>query len=214
MLLSTFVHLSSGYFFLFFNPEEMFKKPLYGLWDLGVQVEHEPSNVSLIQKRLVGNMDLLQGVRWRVIKMIKVWRRGHDWSICPVRKKNNKTGTVQAGEGKAQGISSSSNTGREGGRRRESSSCQWALKGPEARGTNWNRGGGIWTSGNAATVRITKHWQRSPREAVESPSLEIIKSHLDTLLNKVLDNQLQLTLLQLGPFHPQPTCEGRMKTPK
>lgn len=70
MLLSTFVHLSSGYFFL--NPEEMFKKPLYGLWDLGVQVEHEPSNVSLIQKRLVGNMDLLQGVRWRVIKIIKV----------------------------------------------------------------------------------------------------------------------------------------------
>ncbi|KAK4825359.1 hypothetical protein QYF61_026878 [Mycteria americana] len=29
------------------------------------------------------------------------------------------------------------------------------------------------------TVRVTQHWHRLPREAVECPSLEILKSHLD-----------------------------------
>ena len=32
------------------------------------------------------------------------------------------------------------------------------------------------------TVSVTQHWHRLPREAVESPSLEIFKSHLDTIL--------------------------------
>ena len=29
---------------------------------------------------------------------------------------------------------------------------------------------------------MTEHWSRLPREAVESPSLEILRSHLDTVL--------------------------------
>ncbi|KFV82153.1 hypothetical protein N308_03415, partial [Struthio camelus australis] len=39
---------------------------------------------------------------------------------------------------------------------------------------------------NFFTVRVTEHWNRLPREVVESPSLEIFKSHLDTILGNVL----------------------------
>ncbi|KAK4806261.1 hypothetical protein QYF61_013405 [Mycteria americana] len=41
-------------------------------------------------------------------------------------------------------------------------------------------------------VRVTQHWHRLPREVVESPSLEIFKSHLDV----VLGNWLWMTLLE------------------
>ena len=32
------------------------------------------------------------------------------------------------------------------------------------------------------TVRVTRHWHRLPREVMVSPSLEILKSYLDTVL--------------------------------
>lgn len=44
------------------------------------------------------------------------------------------------------------------------------------------------------TVRVTKHWSRLPKEAGESPSLQVFKSHLDTILSNVL----QLTLPEQG----------------
>ena len=44
------------------------------------------------------------------------------------------------------------------------------------------------------TVRVTEHWHRLPKEVVESPSLEVFKSHLDT----VLRNQLWVALLEQG----------------
>ena len=35
---------------------------------------------------------------------------------------------------------------------------------------------------NFFTIRVTKHWHRLPREVVESPSMEIVRTHLDANL--------------------------------
>lgn len=38
------------------------------------------------------------------------------------------------------------------------------------------------------TERVqTKHWTRMPREAVEFPSVEILKTHLDMILGSLLE---------------------------
>ncbi|KFV76462.1 hypothetical protein N308_05937, partial [Struthio camelus australis] len=39
---------------------------------------------------------------------------------------------------------------------------------------------------NFFTVRVTEHWNRLPREEVESPSLEIFKTRLDVILGNML----------------------------
>ena len=39
---------------------------------------------------------------------------------------------------------------------------------------------------NFFMVRVTEHWNRFPREVVESPSIEILKTHADAYLCNLL----------------------------
>jgi len=39
---------------------------------------------------------------------------------------------------------------------------------------------------NFFPLRVTEHWNRLPREVLESPSLEIFKTHLDEVLYNLL----------------------------
>ncbi|KFV76507.1 hypothetical protein N308_12292, partial [Struthio camelus australis] len=39
---------------------------------------------------------------------------------------------------------------------------------------------------NFFTGRVTEHWNRLPRQVVESPSLEIFKTRLDVILGNML----------------------------
>jgi len=65
---------------------------------------------------------------------------------------------------------------------------------------------------NFFPLRVMETWPRLPREAVESPSLEIFKPRLDM----VLCSLLWVTLLgqgvglgdPRGPFQPRPVCDS------
>jgi len=46
------------------------------------------------------------------------------------------------------------------------------------------------------TIRVVKHWNKLPREAVEAPSLETFKARLDGALSNLM--QLKVSLLTAG----------------
>ena len=62
---------------------------------------------------------------------------------------------------------------------------------------------------NIFTVWVTKHWHRLPREAVQSPSLQIFKHHLDLLaLGGPTEAERLDQKTSRGPFRPQPLCNS------
>ena len=121
------------------------------------------------------------------------WRGLRDWSTSQMRIGwelglfSLEKRRLQSGGGKSHQCTE---TPKRRVQKRLCHALQWCLvTGPEGTGTNWNTEGSLWTS-----VRVTKPWHRLPREAVESPSLEILKS----CLNNVLGNQLYVALLSRG----------------
>ena len=52
--------------------------------------------------------------------------------------------------------------------------------------SNLNIGSSIQTWKNFYTVRVMEQWNRLPREVVESPSMEVFKTHLDAYLCHLL----------------------------
>lgn len=63
---------------------------------------------------------------------------------------------------------------------------QCAATGQRTMDKNYCIGSSIIMRKNLFTVRVTEHWNRQPKDVVASSPLEVLKTHLDTLLCNVL----------------------------
>ena len=69
-------------------------------------------------------------------------------------------------------------------------------------------------------MKAVKYWQSSPREVVNAPSLEALKTRLDGALSTL--TQVKMSLLTAGgldqtalegPFQPNPFCDSMIPLP-
>ena len=92
-----------------------------------------------------------------------------------LQRQAERAGIVQPGEEKAQGAQSISvYKYLMGGRKTEQASSQWCpVTGQEQRKIS-------------CSVRVVEQWNRSPKDVVESPSLEMFKTCLDVALSNLL----------------------------
>jgi len=105
-----------------------------------------------------------------------------------MRRKAERAGTVQPGEEKAQGDLINVYKFLKGGCREDRAShfsvVPWRTRGSVH--TSKHRRFPLNIRKHFFTVRVPKHWHRLPKEVVESPSSEIFRSHLDTVLGNWL----------------------------
>ncbi|KAK4828085.1 hypothetical protein QYF61_023145, partial [Mycteria americana] len=103
------------------------------------------------------DMDILERVHWRATKMIKGWKH------LSIEERLRELGLFSLEKRRIRGISLSD---RERGNGHKLKHRRLSLNIRKC----------------FFTVRVTEHWDRLPREDVESPSLEIFKSCLDVVL--------------------------------
>ena len=129
------------------------------------------------------DMDVLERVQERAVKMIKGQEHLFPWG------KAERAGTVQPGEEKAQGDLIHVYKYRMGGNEEDGARLFPVMPSARTRGSEHklkHRRFSLNIRKRFFTVRVTEPRHRLPREVVESPSLEILKSHLDMVLGSWL----------------------------